>query len=86
MPRPMAVRENKTIAQTGSQQRTMVSCNEGMKRILGGELGEIKEVHTANLPSPWENDLGEEPVPSLREFVSLTVRDPTPDAAAGHPR
>ena len=58
-----AVRKNKTIAQTGSQQRTMVACNEGMARILKGELGEIKTVHTANLPSPWTRDLGEAPVP-----------------------
>ncbi|MCF6286266.1 MAG: Gfo/Idh/MocA family oxidoreductase, partial [Candidatus Hydrogenedentes bacterium] len=58
-----AVRENNRIAQTGSQQRTMISCNEGIQRILKGELGEIQTVHTANLPSPWECELGGEPVP-----------------------
>ena len=58
-----AVAKNKTIAQTGSQQRTMVACTEGIQRILDGELGEIKEVHTANLPSPWTRDLGEGPIP-----------------------
>jgi predicted dehydrogenase len=58
-----AVRENGRIAQTGSQQRTMVSCREGIQRILDGELGTIKTVHTANLPSPWECELSEESVP-----------------------
>lgn len=59
-----AVREHKRIAQTGSQQRSMVSCNEGMQRILNGEIGEITDVHTANLPSPWECELGEEAAPA----------------------
>lgn len=59
-----AVRENKRIAQTGSQQRSMVSCNEGMKRILDGEIGDVQRVHTANLPSPWECELGGEEPPA----------------------
>lgn len=59
-----AVRENKCIAQTGSQQRSMIACQEGMERILNGDIGEIERVHTANLPSPWTCDLGEEAVPA----------------------
>ena len=58
-----AVREHGRIAQTGSQQRSMQSCAEGMQRVLNGEIGEVQRVHTANLPSPWDCELGEEPVP-----------------------
>lgn len=58
-----AVRKTGCIAQTGSQQRNMVACVEGMRRLHDGEIGEIREVHTANLPSPWECDLDGQPTP-----------------------
>lgn len=59
-----AVRKHGCIAQTGSQQRSMVACREGMRRLHDGDIGEITEVHTANLPSPWECELGGEDPPA----------------------
>jgi predicted dehydrogenase len=58
-----AARKNKSVTQTGSQQRSMSQCRHGCELIRNGYLGDISIIHAANYPSPWECDLPEQPVP-----------------------
>lgn len=58
-----AVTKHNVILQTGSQQRSGSTCQRGCKELLEGCIGKIHTIHGANYPSPWDCDLGEEPVP-----------------------
>lgn len=58
-----AARRHGRIVQTGSQQRSSNACRKGCRELLAGCIGKVHTVHGANYPSPWECDLGEEPVP-----------------------
>lgn len=58
-----AVRKYQRVFQTGSQQRSMDACRIGCELIRNGRAGKIHTVHTDNYPSPWECELGEEPIP-----------------------
>lgn len=51
------------IVQTGSQQRSLPACMKGCADIQSGRIGKVHTVHGANYPSPWDCDLGEEPLP-----------------------
>ncbi|MBX7256622.1 MAG: Gfo/Idh/MocA family oxidoreductase [Candidatus Hydrogenedentes bacterium] len=58
-----AARKHERIVQTGSQQRSLSTCQTGTRMVREGAFGKISVVHGANYPSPWECDLPEEPVP-----------------------
>lgn len=58
-----AVKKNNRVLQAGSQQRSGPACQRGCRELMEGCIGKIHTVHGANYPSPWECDLGEEPIP-----------------------
>ena len=58
-----AVRRNKRVFQTGSQQRSMEACRIGCELVRNGRIGKVHTVHGNNYPSPWECTLPEQPVP-----------------------
>jgi predicted dehydrogenase len=58
-----AARKYERIVQVGSQQRSLKECRLGCEIARSGRLGKIHTVHGANYPSPWECDLGEQPLP-----------------------
>lgn len=58
-----AARKYDRVVQCGSQQRSMKECRRGCELVRNGYAGEIKVVHGANYPSPWECALPEQPVP-----------------------
>ena len=58
-----AVRKNKRVFQTGSQQRSMEPCRFGCELVRNGRVGKVHTVHGNNYPSPWECTLPEQPVP-----------------------
>lgn len=58
-----AARKYKRIVQVGSQQRSMEACRTGCELVRNGRAGKIHTVYGANYPSPWECELGEQPVP-----------------------
>lgn len=58
-----AARKYNRIVQVGSQQRSMKECRVGCELIRSGRIGKVHTIHGANYPSPWECDLGEQPLP-----------------------
>ncbi len=58
-----AVRRNKRVLQTGSQQRSMWPNHAGCAFIRSGGLGKIQRVIAHNYPTPWEGALPGQPVP-----------------------
>ncbi|GMU92125.1 MAG: dehydrogenase [Candidatus Hydrogenedentota bacterium] len=58
-----AARKHGRVVQTGSQQRSMPECLQGIEFIREGAIGTIHTVNCANYPSPWDCDLPEQPVP-----------------------
>jgi len=58
-----AVRRYGRVFQTGSQQRSSAACRVGCQLVRSGRAGKIHTVHGHCYPSPWECDLGAQPVP-----------------------
>jgi len=58
-----AVRKNKRVFQTGSQQRSTEPCRFGCELVRNGRVGKVHTAHGNNYPSPWECTLPEQPVP-----------------------
>lgn len=58
-----AARKYDRVVQCGSQQRSDTRSRIGCELVRNQRVGAIKEVHTANYPSPWDQPFPSEPVP-----------------------